>query len=62
MNLRSCDNCGVVVDIDKVPFPDDIYAPDDTIDDTKAIWIDREFVPYIRCPVCNNEIPDTFVK
>jgi len=54
MNLTSCDNCGVVLDKDKLKFPADIYDSDDCIDSTKAVYSDRHdaYVPYVACPVC----------
>ncbi len=55
MNLVSC-NCGVVIDVNKRPFPDDIYADGEGIDETKAVWDGDNFVPVIRCPVCNELI------
>lgn len=56
MNLVSCDRCGVVLDRDKLNFPKDIYSNDGSIDTDKACWVDGDFLPYIKCPVCNQEI------
>lgn len=63
MNLTSCDNCGVVLDKDKLPFPKDIEIEDEKyggylIDETKAIWRKYEgtYIPAIPCPVCKELI------
>lgn len=58
MNLKSCDECGVVVDTDKLNFPHGLYKDDGCIDLTKAAW-NKEcdmFVAKISCPVCQSDI------
>lgn len=55
MNLNSCDSCGVVVDLDKIEFPSEIYDDvTDSIDHSKADWSERrrDYVPFVPCPVC----------
>lgn len=56
MKLISCDNCGVMLDGDKLTFPWVIYKEDGSIDDSKAVWINREYVPCVPCPVCGDPI------
>ena len=53
MELLSCDSCGVVLDARKLTFPKDIYTDQDEIDDTKAIWKNRDYLPFVQCPVCH---------
>jgi len=60
MNLISCERCGVVVDKDKLNFPEPLGAgggvmyPNATWDDEK-----REWVGTVPCPVCGNQISET---
>ena len=58
MNLISCDNCGVVFDKDKLEFPtiDDIYKDDGSIDEDKAIYCNRDWLPFVPCPVCESPV------
>jgi len=58
MNLISCEECGVVLDGDQLLFPHDIYNDSGSIDETKGVWsrANDDFVPYVRCPVCDNQI------
>ena len=57
MKLSSCDDCGVVLDLDKIPFPTSLYT-EEGIDDTKAGYNQNkgEYCAYIRCPVCDRVI------
>lgn len=55
MNLKSCDDCGVVIDIEKVSFPYNIQDEDGYIEENSA-WNGDKFVAKIKCPVCNNDI------
>ena len=55
MNLISCNQCGTVLDKDKLHFPD-ISKEDGTIDTTVATWINDRFVSTVSCPVCNANI------
>lgn len=54
MNLTSCGSCGVVIDTEKIAFPDS-YNADDTPSEFSE-WNGYEFVAYIECPVCSNKI------
>lgn len=56
MNLRSCDNCGVVIDLSKRKFPEDIMREDYSIDERLGVWDGNKWVGYIECPVCKNRI------
>jgi RNA polymerase subunit RPABC4/transcription elongation factor Spt4 len=56
MNLTSCDNCGVVLDKDKLQFPKDITRDDGTIDTSKAVWDGDGYVAKVSCPVCGEDI------
>ena len=58
MNLISCDNCGTVIDVDKISFYDTIHDEDGVIIDSRAAWChDRgEYVPCDPCPVCHSPI------
>lgn len=55
-DLISCNCCGIVLDKSKLKFPKDIYLKDGSPDETKAAWHEYDYVPYIRCPVCNESI------
>ena len=56
MNLISCDNCGVILDKDKLTFPE---AYDENGEITvDAIWTGEEFITTIPCPVCEEKIPE----
>lgn len=58
MNLKSCDNCGVVIDLDKRKLPDDIYGDDGCVDKTLGTYsqVQGRWVPYVKCPVCGEPI------
>jgi hypothetical protein len=56
MNLISCNYCGVVLDKNKLNFPRDIYTSEFSVDETKASWNGREFVAFVKCPVCTSEV------
>ena len=56
MKLISCVHCGAVLDADKIACPEDIYDDDFVPDMTKAVWLDREYVPAVWCPVCHKKI------
>lgn len=52
MNLVSCDGCGVVLDADKLKFPEDVYEEGGSVDLSKAAWNGDRFVAFVACPVC----------
>lgn len=58
MNLISCDDCGIVLDIHKLEFPDD-YLDEDylPIPELTAWSSDKgRHVPFVECPVCKAPI------
>lgn len=57
MNLSACDNCGVVVDKDKLEFPT-AFEWGNGVDLTKAVWDSdrREYRAFVPCPVCKEPI------
>lgn len=59
MNLISCDNCGVVLDKDKLKFPKDVYLEGDCLDLTKCAWDGNDYVPCTPCPVCREPVLET---
>jgi len=56
MNLISCEECGVVIDVGRLYFPHDIYKDDGTIGDDLAVWDGEDYVAYLPCPVCNSPV------
>ena len=58
MNLMSCGNCGVVLDKNRLPFPDTIENEDGCIDPERGAWDGHNYVPYVKCPVCGYQLLD----
>lgn len=58
MKIVSCSGCGILIDVDVRYFPDNIYDDEGTIDESKAMWYNRDYVPFITCPVCKEQIPE----
>ena len=58
MNLKSCENCGVVIDTDRIYFPHNIYTDGGSVDEEKGAWNsdEDEWVAKISCPVCQEDI------
>ncbi len=56
MNIISC-SCGVVLDKDKLVFPETIYGYDGCVNDDRAMWNGADWVAFARCPVCEEKIP-----
>ena len=56
MNLTSCDKCAVVLDKDKLNFPTNIHEVDGSVDDKKAVWDGDNYVPFVKCLICNEPI------
>jgi hypothetical protein len=60
MNLRSCDSCGVVLDLDKLMFPDQKqwWHEDGSVDETLAGWNGNASAwrAKVPCPVCKSDI------
>ena len=61
MNLTSCDNCGVVVDRDKICFPYRIQNSDGSYDLDKCQWSElrQNYIPTVPCPICKTRIQQT---
>lgn len=57
MNLISCDDCGVVLDKDKLCFPETIYE-DGRVDERYGAYNNDTgfWEAYVPCPVCKSEI------
>ena len=55
MKIISCDNCGVVLDKDKIEFPP-MYDEEDEYEMIMAnvVWDDDKFVAITACPVCHD--------
>jgi predicted RNA-binding Zn-ribbon protein involved in translation (DUF1610 family) len=60
MNLRSCDNCGVVLDANKLIFPDqkNWWREDGTYDESMSAWDSWTMTQRakISCPACGANI------
>lgn len=55
MKLTSCDGCGVMLDADKLRFPE-IRDDEGRIVDGAAVWTGDDFVAIVPCPVCGADI------
>lgn len=55
MNLISCKNCGVVLNVRYLNFPDDPYHRDGEVAE-HAVWTGERFTTSVHCPVCNELI------
>ena len=58
MNIKSCKNCGVVLDFDELSFPPDIWKEAGDIDSNLGIWDGDDYVAYLPCPVCKEPLPE----
>lgn len=56
MNLTACENCGVVLNKDILPFPELRYDHYDLVMDDFVVWTGTDFVSSCLCPVCKNKI------
>lgn len=57
MKIKSCDQCGVVLDQDKLKFPRDIYTGKyGGADPAKSVWDGEKFARFVSCPVCGANI------
>lgn len=55
MDIVSCTNCGVVLDVSKLPFPE-IELEGGNIDTANATWTGDSWVAITPCPVCQDFI------
>ena len=60
INLQSCDNCGVVLDSDKLQFPDQKlwWREDGTYNESMSAWDSWTMTQRakISCPACGADI------
>lgn len=55
MKLFSCEDCGIVYDMDRISIPDNDEYDSDNPEDWH--WIGDGFVPVFKCKVCNGRTP-----
>lgn len=58
MNLISCDNCGVVLDKNKVRFApsSEKLLDDGSVNEDKFTWSHDDYIAFVECPVCKEKI------
>ena len=58
MKIQSCDGCGVLLDIDKLYFPNSKHyeREDGSLDESMVTWCWDAWHPFVHCPVCQNKI------
>lgn len=57
MKLCSCDNCGVMLDQDKLPFSHNIEREDGIDEKVGAYNFNTEkYEAYVSCPVCKARV------
>ena len=57
MNLASCNICGIVLDKDRIYFPDPYNTTEEGTElNEHAHWDGDEYVSGIPCPVCKTPI------
>ena len=56
MNLLSCNSCGVVLDKDKLIFPDTHNHDSQELIKENAEWNGEKHVSIISCPACDGII------
>ena len=59
VNLISCEDYGVVLDADMLPFPTNEECWGDVVglDMDKAMFHEHQWRPYVTCPVCKGKVP-----
>ena len=55
MNIISCGTCGVLLDKNKLKFPEISYDEDAS---ESTMWNGYEWVAKVLCPVCGADIPE----
>lgn len=57
-NLISCDNCAVVLDVDKLNFVDNkhYHKDDGSVNEEKVVLTAAGYMPYVPCPVCKEQV------
>ena len=58
MKLISCENCGVILDGDRLLFPHEIHRSDGSINPDNAVWTGDDYVAKVDCPVCETPITE----
>lgn len=58
MNLVSCDNCAVILDGNKIDWPQDLWLDCGAVNEECATLRGDDWVPYVTCPVCEAEITE----
>ena len=56
MKLISCDDCGVVLDADKIYWPVNLWTDEGCIRHDLAKWDGDGYRAFVCCPVCSAEI------
>lgn len=57
MKIISCNCCGVVLDTDKISFPDLAVLEEEEEGTLKnCVWDGDKFIATIKCPVCKGEV------
>jgi hypothetical protein len=65
MNLISCENCGIIIDKDRINFIIEKIIENENLDDfdegyNKDYWAwnsyEEDMVLFIKCPVCKTKI------
>lgn len=57
MDLISCDNCGVILDKNKLKFPEDLWDEETEANDPNlGEWNGDGFTAILPCPVCKENI------
>ncbi len=59
MNLISCNQCGTVLDKEKLIFPSTHHHDYQTLIEENVKWNGSGHVAFINCPVCSAEILET---
>lgn len=59
MNLKSCNNCGVVLDLSKMTFITEMdeFTPMELVE-----WDGDCYRPVVQCPVCKSDISNKDIK
>jgi len=55
MHFISCECCGVVIDLSRIPQPR-IYSDEGSVRPSKAAWDGDEYRATILCPLCQRRI------
>jgi hypothetical protein len=58
MKLINCNECGVVLNADKLKFETELYNDDGSIDETKAAYNQdtKNWEAFVTCPCCQSNV------